>query len=316
MDVIDQVDITAAMLVTNVPLTEPGATDWVAGSYALGAKVIRNRHVWESLAASNTAIPGEEVATALSPLKWLDTGAINAMRMFDKGAAQLVGDKGAQRRVYKIGTTTTNLNKIDFTVTPGQVVSALALFGLTGYQVTITITDPTDGEVRSTVISLVDPTAKGMWEWLFKRVKRKTTIALLDLPAYGTASIRVEIEAGVGGVASCSMASIGPLNPVGESIFGTATGITDFSTRDVDDFGNESMIERGFRDRVQFDVRIDTDDVFYQKTFLSTLRAKGAVFIGDPARQETIIFGRYRDLQIVLSNPAVSECALDVGSLI
>ncbi len=313
MDVIEQVDITASMLVTNVPLTEPGATDWVAGSFGLGAKVIKNRHVWESLAAANTAEPGAETTV---PLKWLDLGAINAMRMFDKGAAQLVGDKGAQRRIYKIGTTTTNLNKIDFTVTPGQVVSAIALFGLTGYQATITITDPVDGLIRTTTVSLVDPSAKGMWEWLFKRVKRKTTLAILDLPAYGTASIRVVIDAGVGGVASCSMASIGPLNPVGETIFGTAAGITDYSTKDVDDFGNESMIERGYRDRVQFDVRIDTEDVFYQKTFLSSLRAKGAVFIGDPARQETIIFGRYRDLQIVLSNPAVSECALDVGSLI
>ncbi|WP_341523004.1 hypothetical protein AABC73_07060 [Pseudomonas sp. G.S.17] len=313
MDVIDQVDITPAMLVTNVPLTEPGAVDWVAGSYALGVKTIRNRHVWESLAAANTAIPGAETTT---PLKWLDLGAINAMRMFDKGAAVLKGEAGAQQRVYKIGTTTTNPTKIDFTITPGQVVSAIALFGLTGYRATVTITDPIDGVVRSTTISLVDASANGMWEWLFKPIRRKTTFAILDLPAYGTASIRVVIDADVGGVASCSMASMGPLTNVGETIFGTTTGITDYSTREIDDFGNESMIERGFRDRVQFDVRIVTDDVSYQKSFLSRLRAKGAVFIGDPARQETIIFGRYRDLQIIISNPAVSECALDVGSLI
>ena len=312
MDVIEQVDVTPAMLVTNVPLTEPGAVNWVAGTYTLGAKVIKNRHVWESLTDATTVEPGTETTL---PLKWLDLGAINAMRMFDKSAAALKGTAGAQRRIYKIGTTTTNPTKIDFTVTPGQVVSAIALFGLTGYQATVTITDPTDGVIRTTTISLVDASANGMWEWLFKPIRRKTTFAILDLPAYGTASIRVVIDADVGGVASCSMASIGVLTTVGESIFGTAVGITDYSTRDIDDFGNESMTELGFRDRVQFDVRIVTADVSYQKDFLTRLRAKGAVFIGDPARQETIIFGRYRDLQIVLSNPAVSECALDVGSL-
>jgi len=313
MDVIDQVDITPAMLVTNVPLTEPGAVPWVAGSYAKGKTVIKNRHVWESLADANTVEPGAETTT---PLKWLDLGAINAMRMFDKGAAALKGDAGAQQRIYKIGTVTTNLNKIEFTVTPGQVVSAIALFGLTGYQATVSITDPYDGLVRTQTISLVDASCQGMWQWLFKPIRRKTTFAILDLPAYGTASIKVVIDAEPGTLASCSMASMGILTEVGETVFGTASGITDYSTREVDDFGDESMIERGFRDRVQFDVRIITDDVGYQKAFLSTLRARGAVYIGDPNRQETIIFGRYRDLQIVLSNPALSECALDVGSLI
>ncbi|MCD5996512.1 hypothetical protein KDX38_23260 [Pseudomonas sp. CDFA 602] len=313
MNVIDPVEVTPAMLVTNVPLTEPGATNWVVGSYGLGAKVIKARHVWESLAAANTAEPGAETTT---PLKWLDLGAINAWRMFDKGAAVLKGDSGAQVRVYKIGTTTTNPGTIDFTITPGRVISGVALFGLSGYRATVTMTDPYDGVVRSTTISLVDASSKGMWEWLFKPTRRKTTFALLDLPAYGTASIRVVIEADVGGTATCSMASLGQLVEVGTSVFGTAPGITDFSTREVDPFGNENMIERGYRDRVQFDVRIISDDVSYHLEFLKRLRARGAVYIGDPARQETIIFGRYRDLQIVISNPAISECALDVGSLV
>lgn len=313
MNVIDPVEITPAMLVTNVPSTEPGTVNWVAGSYALGDKVIKARHIWESLAAGNTVEPGAETTT---PLKWLDLGAINAWRMFDKGAAVLKGTGGAQVRVYKIGTATTNPGKIDFTITPGQVISGIALFGLSGYRATVSMTDPYDGLVRSTTISLLDPSSKGMWEWLFKPIRRKTTLALLDLPAYGTASIRVVIEAEAGGTATCSMASLGQLVEVGESIFGTAVGGTDFSTREIDPFGNESIMERGFRDRVQFDVRIISDDVSYHREFLKRLRARGAVYIGDPARQETIIFGRYRDLQIVISNPAISECALDVGSLV
>lgn len=311
MNVIELISVTPAMLESNVP--ESDAPPWKAGTYKVGDTVIKNHHVFESLADGNTVEPGAETAT---PLKWLDKGATNRWRMFDKGASQLVGETTAQRRVYLIGTQTSNPGSIDITINPGSVVSAVALFGLSGYRVTVTMTDPFDGVVYERVVSLVDASAKGMWEWLFKPVKRRTTVALLDLPAYGTAPIRIVVEADAGGTATCSMAAVGLLNEVGEACFGSSVGITDFSRKDVDPFGNETLVEGGFRDRVQYDVRIETDDVAYQRDFLKGLRAKGAVYIGDPARQETIIFGRYRDLQIVLSNPAVSECALDVGALL
>lgn len=311
MNVIDLISITPAMLASNV--LENDAPAWVAGTYALGKTVVRNHHVYESLADNNSAEPGVETST---PLKWLDTGATNRWRMFDKGASQVVGSDGQQQRIYMIGTKTENPGVIDFTLTPGAVVNAVSLFGLAGYRVTVTMTDPVDGEVYRQVTSLVEASASGMWEWLFKPIRRRKALALLDLPAYGTASIRIVIEAAPGGKAACSMAAVGMLVPVGIACFGTSVGITDYSLKEVDRFGNEVLVEGGYRDRVQYDVRIDTDEVAYQKDFLAGLRARPAVYVGDPDRQETINFGRFRDLQIVLGNPSYSECALDVGGLL
>lgn len=311
MNVIELTSITSAMLVSNVPETDAPA--WAAGTYTLGQKVVKNHHLYESLADGNNAVPGAETAT---PLKWLDTGATNCWRMFDKGASQVIGTEGEQQRIYMIGTKTENPGVIDFTLTSGAVVNAVALFGLSGYRVTVTMTDPVDGVVYHRVVSLVDPSSTGMWEWLFKPLRRRKALALLDLPAYGTASIRIVIEADPGAKAACSMAAIGGLVQVGEACFGTSVGITDYSLKEVDRFGNEVLVEGGYRDRVQYDIRISTDEVAYQKDFLAGLRARPAVYIGDPDRQETINFGRFRDLQIVLSNPSYSECALDVGGLL
>jgi len=112
------------------------------------------------------------------------------------------------------------------------------------------------------------------------------------------------------------MASVGYLQEIGDACFGTSFGITDFSLKKVDDFGVETVTERGYRDRVQFDVRIKTDDIDNAKRILIGLRAKGAVYVGDVKRQSTIIFGRFRDLQVVIDNLAVCPCALDVGSLL
>lgn len=311
MKVIPPVTILPTMLTSNV--AEDDAPLWAAGSYALGAKVIRNHHVFESLSAANTAIPGEETTT---PLKWLDKGATNRWAMFDKSAMQIIDTTTAQRQVYLIGTKTSNLNTIDFTIIPGTVVSAITLFGLAGYRATITMTDPVDGVVYSKVISLVDPTAGDMWEWLFKPIGRIDNLSLTDLPAYGTASIRVLIEATTGTKAECQMATVGQILNLGISCFGTTIGITDFSSKKVDDFGIEAVIERGYRDRVQYDVRVNTENIYYVKKELTKLRAKGAVYIGTESRQETICFGRYKDLQLVIDNWSISPMALDVGSLL
>jgi len=310
MKVIKPVVVTSAMLTTNIVTTvEP----WVAGTYKKGDKRLANNHVFESLVDANTANPLKDDATP----KWLDTGAENKMAMFDKGAAQVFGTVGSQRKVFLIGTRTVNSGTIDVTIKPGQVVNSVALFGLTGYRVTVTMTAPDDGEVYRQVISLVDARASGMWEWLFKRIGRKKTFALTDLPAYGDASIRIVIEADASVEATCAMACVGTLTPLGETVFGgTGFGLTDFSVKSVDPFGVEALLERGFRRRVIYDVRIHDEDLEFALDFLEDLRATGAVYIGHESRPATIIFGRYRDLQVTLPNPALHECALDVGGLL
>lgn len=311
MKIINPVTILPTMMTdNNVAITE---TPWVAGSYALAAVVSKDNHVWQSLAAANTATPGAETVT---PLKWLDMGAVNRWAMFDKSAKQVIEDSSSQRSVYLIGTKTTNLNKITFKITPGMVVNSLALFGIVGYQVTVTVTDPIDGIITNRVISLIDANVNNMWEWLFKPIGKKGNLTIIDLPSYGSSSITITIDAATGTNAECVMCSIGQLDQLGISCFGTTISLTDYSVRKVDDFGNESLIERGFRDRVQYDVKIETGDVYRVKNVLASLRAKGVVYIGDENRQETIQFGRYRDLQVVLDNWSISECALDVGSLI
>lgn len=316
MKIIEPITVLPTMLTSNVPETEAGATVWAAGPYAIKSLVIRNHHVYEALAAAtSTDIPGAETVV---PFKWLDKGPTNPWRMFAKDAMQLIPNStpsGAQQAVYLIGTKTTNFNNIQVTIVPGVVTNAIALFGLVGNKLEIIMTDPVEGIIYNKVIDLVDYAAYNMWEWLFKPLSYVGNLAILDLPSYGSATIMIKITAAPGTNAECSMLTLGQLNNLGLSCFGTDIGITDFSVKKQDDFGNEFVLERGFRDRVRYDVRLNTSDVYRVKQVLTKLRAKGAVYIGDEKRQETILFGRYKDLQIVLSSHSISECVLDVGSL-
>lgn len=314
MRMIKPATIAPANLDSKVPQNDAPA--WASGTtYKVKDRVIRNNHVFESLADTNTTDPATDSATAP---KWLDVGATNRWRMFDKSAGQVVtqGSTTVQRRVSQIGVFTSNPTSIDLTVTPGSVVTGLALFGLAGYQVTVTMTDPVDGVVYGpSTISLVDPSAGDMWEWLFTPANRIDSLVLTDLPAYGTASIRVLIEAGTGATARCETMAVGEVVDLGESIMGAQFGITDYSSKDVDAFGNEYVIERGFRNKVTFPIAIWPDRVNYFRRLLTEYRARPAVWIGDESLEWTLIYGRYRDLNVVRNHGAFSECTLEVGAL-
>lgn len=314
MMMIKPVGITPANLYSSVPETDAPA--WVAGTYKKGARVIQNHHVFESLLDSNDVEPAKDSATAP---KWLDTGATNRWRMFDKSAGQVITQASGQvqRQVTLLGTLTSNPTSIEVDITPGSVVNALALFGLSGYQATITMTDPVDGVVYGPkVVSLVDPAAGDMWEWLFTSVERVDAFALTDLPAYGTARIHILVEAGAGGTAACSMAVAGQVVTLGTALMGAQFSITDFSTKEKDTFGNDYVTERGYSYNVTYPISIPDGQVTSFRRLLTQYLTRPAVFIGDLKREWTLIYGRFGDLNVVCPNGKYSECTLEVGALI
>jgi uncharacterized protein (DUF2141 family) len=48
---------------------------------------------------------------------------------------------------------------------------------------------------------------------------------------------------------------------------------------------------------------------------LADIRTTPTVFIGDPNRPETIVYGFYRNFNIVLSTPSISDCTIEVEGL-
>lgn len=311
--------VPATLVASNVPTNDAAAWAPARTDYAKGEQVIDGTHLWEWLSDTkgNTAV--KPSADTSVPSKWLDTGPINQWRMFDKSAGQLATSSGAQvqRQIFQIGTKTVNPGSIDITLQPGTVVDSVALFGLSGYRVTITMQDSVDGVVYGPEeVSLVDPAASNMWEWLFTKSRRRSRIVLTNLPAYGTASIRILIEAGPGENAECAMVVVGALEELGVALFGGGFGITDFSTKDADAFGNETFIERGYRNRVTYPVAIYDEMVSSIRDLLIEYRTKPAVFIGDIDREWSLIYGRYKDLSVTVPQPSFSECTLEVGELI
>lgn len=300
MRLIKPVEITPAKLISsNVPETDYPA--WlVSATYALGDRVLLNHHIYEALAAVTAGVkPGEEVVDKDHPAKWQDRGMDNRWRMFDS----------------KVESLTTNPGTIEVTIKPGAVVNSLALFNLKGKSVTVTMVDALEGEVYRKEISLVDAGVTNWYDWFFEPIGIRTDVVVLDMPAYGSANIVLTIDAGAE-VAAVGHVVIGAVKQIGTALYGSSVGINDYSRKSTDDFGNTVVIQRSFSNRADFDIALDTSEVTRVRRLLADLRATPVVWIGEESYEATILFGFYKDFQIVFSGPTVSDCSITVEGVI
>ena len=300
MRLIKPVEITPAKLISsNVPETDYPAWS-VSATYAIGDRVLLDHHIYEALAIVAAGVkPGAEVVDKDHPAKWQDRGMDNRWRMFDD----------------KVESLTANPGTIEVRIRPGAVINSMALFNLQGKSVTITMIDPVEGEVYRKTLSLVDAGVTNWYDWFFEPIGKRTDVVVLDMPPYGSADIVLIIDAGAE-VAAIGHTVIGAVKRIGTALYGTSVGINDYSRKSTDEFGNTIVVQRSFSNRAEFDVTLDTSEVTRVRRLLAELRATPVVWIGEESYEATILFGFYKDFQIVFSGPTVSDCSITVEGVI
>lgn len=299
MRVIKPVVIGEAQLVSsNVPENDYAVWSSTA-TYAIDARVILDHQVWEAVSAVPAGVkPGAEVVDKDNPAKWNLIGATNRWRMFDN----------------KVESLTTNPGSVEVTIRPGTVVNSLALFNLKGRSATVSMVDPLEGEVYRKQVSLIDAGVTNWYDWFFEPIGVRTDLVVLDMPAYGSADIVVTVEAA--DEAAVGHLVIGAVKTIGVALYGSSVGITDYSRKTTDEFGNTTVIRRSYSNRAEFDVSLETSEVARVRRLLAELRATPVVWIGEESYEATILFGFYKDFQIVFSGPTVSDCSITVEGVI
>ena len=296
MIIVQPVPVTSAMVTaSNVTITE---TLWTAGTYTLGQERYVGTRLYKVLVASTTDNP--TVGVTLTPPSWQDIGAINRFKMFDQ----------------VVNTQTTRTGLIDVSVLPGTIINALAMFDLDGVSTTITMTDPVEGVVFNETKSLQDNTIIIDWySYFFESITTRSDVVFLGLPAYGSATIRIQVDAGAS-TAAIGEVVIGKQRNLGVTNFGTSVNIRDYSRKETDAFGNTIVETRPFSKRADYDVTVETGAVAAVQKALASIRTTPTVFIGDEDRAETIVYGFYRGFNIIISTPSISECSIEVEGLI
>ena len=291
-------DLTATEAVlTASNVATDDASEWSSGtSYSTGDQAIvlgTTQRLYEAIQASTGSFPPD------SPADWADLGAINRWKMFDGGT----------------NTQTVNQGSIDVTFDPDSIVNSFALFNIFATQAEVTMETAAEGVVFNKTYNLIDNTAVVSWyAYFFEPIVLSRFLTDLSLPAYGDATITISLTAAEDEV-KCGLALIGDQADIGTTVFGTSVGIRDFSRKEVDDLGHFSIVERRFFRTVDYDARIETNKVQFVQRILGDRRAKPTVYIGEEDNPETIVYGYYRDFDIVLSNPAFSNATIEVEGL-
>lgn len=297
MKIVTPIQVTSSNLTSsNVPITE---TAWTAGTYTTGTQRYVGTTLYEVIASPSTA-DSPAAGIAATPPTWREVGAINRFRMFDN----------------IISTQTTQAGTIVVTLSMGQLVNAVAFFGLSGNNINVRMNDPTEGLVYNQTQKLQDNTLIVDWyAYFFEGIYSKSDAVFDDLPSYVSATVTVTIDAGTG-TAACGEMVVGRQSTLGLTNFGTSVSIQDYSVKTTDDFGNIVIRERAFSKRADYDVTLETARISAVQKLLADIRTTPTVFIGSKDNPETVVYGFYKQFNIVISTPTLSDCSIEVEGLI
>lgn len=136
-------------------------------------------------------------------------------------------------------------------------------------------------------------------------------VLFLDLPQT-TGQVIVTI-AGSGQVAVGTLL-IGKLASLGVTEASPTAGITDYSRKDVDEFGEATIVERSWAKRMNTRAILRSDAVDVVANRIAAARATPSLWIGDSGLDSLTIYGFFRDFSIEVSE-GVSKLTLSVEGL-
>jgi len=230
---------------------------------------------------------------------WTEVSSTNRWKMFDA----VVQDQ------------TVKATSINTVLQSPSVVNSLALLNVEGTTVVITMTDSVEGVVYNETFNLTS--YSGIQDWyayFFEPIVRKNQLALTDLPPYANASISVTVNAGAD--AKVGALVIGQFANLGLSQHGASLSIIDYSTKNTDSQGRITITDGPYADKMEVDVVLDTSQIGQANTTLSSLRTTPAVWIAEDNNDDLVIYGYYREFDIILSNPTISRLSLEIEGLV
>lgn len=290
------VEITDAML-TGITVPENDHPAWnAATAYAVGDRVMRTsvHKIYERRVAGTTSTAPEN-----DPTNWLEISPTNRWKMFDSSVA----------------SQTTNPNSIIAVVVPAQPCNAVYVGNVSASQVTVVLTDPLDGVVYSKTVNMVSDSGITDWyAYFFEPIERRTDVLFDDVPPYSSGQIGLTVS-DPSATAAVGVFLAGYVRQIGTPIAGASVGIKDYSRKEPDEFGGYAVVQREYSKRARFNVQLANTLVDPLLRLLARYRATPVLYIASVKFEATLIYGFFRDFDIVIAGPVISEASIEVEGL-
>lgn len=300
MKMVTPTTVTDSIL-TSSTVTEADQPLWSsATAYSVGQLVMRTtgvHRIYQCLVA-NTNFPPESNTTGTSP-KWLDTGPTNRWGMFDS----------------QVGTATTVASSLTVILSP-NTADSLGLLQLIGDSVRVQMVSGSTTVYDKTYSLIYGAPITDWYGYYFSPISKKTDLVVTDLPPYYSGVITITITAASGNV-SCGMCVVGNMFDLGITQQGVSVGITDYSSKVIDTFGNPSIVKKKFVKKM--DAKIFADPTRYDliTAALANVRSTPILWVAaDNLYTSLIIFGFYRDWSLDITYGYGSMCSLTIEGVI
>lgn len=273
---------------------------WLVGTtYADGDRVIvttPNIHkIYESQQGSNV---GNDPTTD-DGTYWLEVSSTNRWKLFNGIVQEQTEQAGGMEYVLQSPT----------------VVNSLALINVDCGEVTVQMEDATEGVVYDETFSLISDSGIQDWyAYFFEPIVRDDRLAILDLPPYANADITVTFTDT--GTAKCGALILGQFADLGFSQHGANFSIIDYSVKATDAEGRVTITDGPYANKLEVDVVLDTSAFGVARNVLTDLRTTPVVWIAEEDNRNSIVYGYYREFDIILSNPTTSRCSLEIEGLV
>jgi hypothetical protein len=289
--------------ITATNVADSPYAEWASGTtYSIGNKVKYSAkfpvHEFEALTETTGVTPGTD------PTIWLDLGPKNQHAMFDD----------------RTGTKTSRVGGVSVSFTVGRYFDTLALLALDAVSsVSVTVTYEGQTLFSETVTLLQE--VYSWFEFYFSPIGLKSAVILNPNVFVPGATVSLDLLAGESDEVSCGLAMVGMSQWLGDTIYGATVGIEDYSTKEVDEWGNAFLLERAFSDRASISIELPTRQVDNLKKILSGVRATPALYdmnnsdLTEPF-ESLIIFGKYNSFEPSIDYHTTSFCTLEVEGLI
>lgn len=294
MKVIKPTAFTPSMLVSSNAVEAHAAYN-AGTSYSKDNIVDYGTHLYQSLVNNNL---GNTPST--SPLYWLDIGPDNIHAMFDN----------------QISTSTISTTPLNVVFKPG-IFNSLALLGLVGNQLVITVRDGTGGPVIYSATFALDGTIISDWyQYFFEPFVQKSEVVMTDIPPFSNSEVTIVLTGG--STVQIGLCSFGTFYFLGDAEYGANVGITDYSRKDTDDFGVTTFVQRAYSKRMSARLMLDTAQINRIQRILADIRATPSLWIGADGDDylPTLMYGYYRDFSIDIAYQNKSFCSLEIEGLI
>ena len=217
---------------------------------------------------------------------WLEIGPTNRWAMFDQ----------------KTGTQTQWLEEVQVVIDVTGRMDTVGLLNLSGTSVNITMMDGAT-ELHNEDYSLISTEGiDSLYSYLYEPIVYLTDLVITGLPIDADPELTVALTGGstvaIGGLI------LGQAADIGGTQYGARVGITDYSRITTDDFGNYTIVQRGYSKVADLTVWVEEAVSVAVFNLLAAYRSQPVLMIGAEQYTSLAQFGLLKDWRVAMTYPS------------